>query len=111
VAFLVEEILEGKGYVVLPELFEPTAISEARLHILKLAREQPPGRFLKVGERSRLYQLLEELDIFQQMVQHPQVIEIVEAILGNDMTLGGFSGHILYPNATHMGAHIIPISQ
>ena len=105
-AFLAEEIVQGKGYVLLPKLFKPKEVSEARLQILKLAAEQPAGRFLKTGERSRLYRLLGEAEIFEQMVQHPQVIEVVEAILGSDMTLGGFSAHILYPGASNMGAHV-----
>jgi ectoine hydroxylase-related dioxygenase (phytanoyl-CoA dioxygenase family) len=105
-ASLAEEIVQGKGYVLLPELFTPREISEARLHVLNLATEQPAGRFLKTGERSRLYRLLDEAAIFEQMVKHPRVIEVAEAILGSDMTLGGFSAHILYPGATNMGAHV-----
>lgn len=105
-ASLAKEIVRGKGYVLLPELFTPREISEARSHVLNLATEQPAGRFLKTGERSRLYRLLDEAAIFEQMVQHPRVIEVVEAILGSDMTLGGFSAHILYPGATNMGAHV-----
>jgi hypothetical protein len=50
---LATEILQGKGYVVLPELFMAKEISEARCHILNLAKEQPTGRFMRVGERSR----------------------------------------------------------
>jgi predicted amidohydrolase len=49
-ASLAEEIVQGKGYVLLPELFTPREISEARSHILKQATEQPAGRFLKTGE-------------------------------------------------------------
>ncbi|GAP98379.1 phytanoyl-CoA dioxygenase family protein [Leptolyngbya sp. NIES-2104] len=105
-ASLAAEIVQGKGYVVLPELFTGREISEARSHLLKLAADEPAGRFLKTGERSRLYRLLSEAEIFAQMVQHPQAIEVVEAILGSDMTLGGFSAHILYPGATNMGAHV-----
>ncbi len=105
-ASLAEEIVHGKGYVLLPELFTQKEISEARLQILQLAAEQPAGRFLNAGKRLRLYRLLEEAEIFEQMVQHPKVIEVVEAILGSDMTLGGFSAHILYPGANNMGAHV-----
>lgn len=106
VASLAEEIVRGKGYVLLPDLFTPKEVTEARSQILKLASEQPVGRFLKAGERSRLYRLLDETELFEQMVQHPQVIEVLEAILGSDMTLGGFSAHILYPGASSMGAHV-----
>ncbi|MEB3295148.1 MAG: phytanoyl-CoA dioxygenase family protein [Synechococcales bacterium] len=106
IASLSAEIVHGKGYVVLPELFTPDEMATARSHLLNLATEEPPGRILKAGARSRLYQLLEESDIFVEMVQHPQVMEIAEAIVGSDMTLGGFSAHILYPGATNMGAHV-----
>lgn len=112
-ATLAAAIVRGTGYVVLPELFTPREMSEARLHILELAAEEPAGRSLKTGQRTlrgakraRLYRLLNEAEIFVQMVQHPQVMEVVEAILGSDMTLGGFSAHILYPGATNMGAHV-----
>ncbi|NJK60775.1 MAG: phytanoyl-CoA dioxygenase family protein [Oscillatoriales cyanobacterium SM2_1_8] len=105
-ASLAQEIVQGKGYILLPALFTLEEVSEARLHILKLAQEEPAGRLLKVGERSRLYRLLEEAAIFERMVQHPQVMEVVEAVLGSDMTLGGFSAHILYPGASRMGAHV-----
>lgn len=105
-ASLAEEIVHGKGYVLLPELFTQKEISEARLQILQLAAGQPAGRFLNAGKRLRLYRLLEEAEIFEQMVQHPKVIEVVEAILGSDMTLGGFSAHILYPGAPILLAHV-----
>jgi ectoine hydroxylase-related dioxygenase (phytanoyl-CoA dioxygenase family) len=100
------EIVLGKGYAILPELFTPEEISEARAQILELATAQPVGRFMQAGARSRLYKLLDEAEIFEKMVQHPQVIEIVEAVLGSDMTLGGFSAHILNPGASNMGVHV-----
>jgi ectoine hydroxylase-related dioxygenase (phytanoyl-CoA dioxygenase family) len=106
VTSLATEIVQGKGYVLLPELFPPEAISAARSRILQLATAEPAGRCLKTDNRSRLFRLLEEDAVFAQMVQHPQVMAIVEAIVGDDMTLGGFSAHILHPGATPMGAHV-----
>ncbi|MBE9100583.1 phytanoyl-CoA dioxygenase family protein [Vacuolonema iberomarrocanum] len=103
---LAEEIVQGKGYVLLPELFTPEEMAEARAHILRRASEQPEGKFLHQDGRSRLYDLLSETEIFRQMVQHPQVIEVIDAILGNKVALGGFSAHILYPGASNMGAHV-----
>lgn len=105
-AHLADELLNGKGFVVLPGLFSSKEVAEARLRILELAEGEPAGRFIKAGERSRLYHVLEESEIFEQMVQHPQVMEIAQTVLGTDMTLGGFSAHILYPGATNMGAHV-----
>lgn len=76
---IAEEIVQGNGYVLLPDLFTPSKMAEARRLILKLAATEPVGRFLKSDGRSRLYWLLEEAEIFARMVQHPQVIEVVEA--------------------------------
>ncbi len=39
-------------------------------------------------------------------MQHPRLIEIAEAMLGDDMTLGAYSARILHPGATEMGVHI-----
>lgn len=107
VASLVDEILEGKGYVLIPELLSATQTQEARSLILKLAEEErQQGKLLIDGERERLFNLVFKGEIFEFMVQHPRVIEIIEAILGEDMTLGGFSAHILNPGATNMGVHV-----
>jgi ectoine hydroxylase-related dioxygenase (phytanoyl-CoA dioxygenase family) len=103
---LADEIVQGRGYVLLPELFTPEEMAEARAQILRRASEQPEGKFLHQDGRSRLYDLLSEAEIFRQMVQHPQVIEVIDAILGDKVTLGGFSAHILYPGASNMGAHV-----
>lgn len=102
---LAQEILGGDGYVVLPDLFSPQEMAEARLQILKLVAE-PTARLLKAGARSRLYRLLGESNIFDQMAQHSLVVEIIEKILGDDMTLGGLSAHILDPGASQMGIHV-----
>ncbi|MEX0268812.1 phytanoyl-CoA dioxygenase family protein [Leptolyngbyaceae cyanobacterium UHCC 1019] len=53
--------------------------------------------------RERLYGLIYKGEVFEQMVQHPTVMAIAEAILGVDMTLSGFSAHILQPGASCMG--------
>ncbi len=54
------------------------------------------------GHRERVLGLVYKGEIFELMVQHPIVVEITEAIVGSDMTLGGFSAHILHPGATNM---------
>lgn len=105
-AVLVDEILHGQGYVLLPELFSPQEMAAARDLILATAAA-PDSRCVLASEgRSRVYGLLQAAAIFRQMVQHPQVIAVTESILGADMTLGGFSAHVLYPGAASMGAHV-----
>lgn len=107
VANLVDEIIQGKGYVLIPELLSTKQAQEARSLVLKLAEEERhQGKLLIDGDKERLYGLIYKGEIFEVMVQHPTVIEIIETILGTDMTLGGFSSHILNPGATNMGVHV-----
>jgi ectoine hydroxylase-related dioxygenase (phytanoyl-CoA dioxygenase family) len=107
VTSLVNEIIEGKGYVLIPEVLSPVQAEEARTLVLQLAdEERQQGKLLIDGNRERLYGLIYKGKIFEFMVQHPIVIEIIEAILGDDMTLAGASAHILHPGATSMGVHI-----
>ncbi|MGF1482078.1 MAG: phytanoyl-CoA dioxygenase family protein [Cyanophyceae cyanobacterium] len=107
VASIKHEILEGRGYVLIPEVLSITQANEARSLVLQhAAQEKQQGKLLIDGKRERLYSLLYRGKIFEQMVQHPLVLEVVEAILGSEITLGGFSAHILHPGATEMGVHV-----
>lgn len=107
VASLANEIIEGKGYVLIPEVLSATQAEEARSLVLKLAKkEKLLGKVLLDEQKERVYGLVYKGEIFELMVQHPRVIEVIEAILGTDMTLGGFSSHILNPGAKNMGVHV-----
>lgn len=107
VASLVDEIIAGKGYVVIPEVLNPTQADEARSLVLELAKkEKLQGKVLLDELKERVYGLVYKGEIFELMVQHPTVIAIIEAILGKDATLGGFSAHIINPDATNMGVHV-----
>ncbi|MBD2472393.1 phytanoyl-CoA dioxygenase family protein [Nostoc sp. FACHB-145] len=107
VASLVNEIINGKGYVVIPEVLSAAQAETARSTVLKLAQqERERGQVMSEGQRERVHGLVYKGEIFELMVQHPTVIKIIEAIVGADMTLGGFSAHILHPGATNMGVHV-----
>ncbi|MCW5317901.1 phytanoyl-CoA dioxygenase [Nostoc sp. KVJ3] len=107
VVSLVEEIIQGKGYVLIPELLSPVQSEEARSLVLEIAeKEKPLGKVLLDDQRERIYGLIYKGKIFELMVQHPTVIEVIETIVGKDMTLGTFSAHILNPGATNMGVHV-----
>ncbi|MEM9541800.1 MAG: phytanoyl-CoA dioxygenase family protein [Cyanobacteria bacterium P01_E01_bin.42] len=104
---LAREIITGKGYILLPDILTLAEAEEARSLVLyqaKLEREQ--GKVLRHENRERLYGLIYKGTIFEKIVQHPQVLAIVEQILGTDLILGGFSAHILYQNAIRMGSHV-----
>ena len=106
-AELRKEIVEGKGYVVLPDLLSRTEATKARNLILKYAQQdKQEGKLVVQGAKERLYGLIYKDDIFSRLVEDKLILGIIEAILGEDIILGGFSAHILHPNAKRMGVHV-----
>ena len=104
---LSQEIVRGKGYVLLPDLLSSSEIKEARELISQIARqERQQGKLAVRDNKERLYGLIYKGNIFSKLVQQQAIIAITEAILGEDIILGGFSAHILHPKATRMGIHV-----
>lgn len=107
IAELTEEIIQGKGYIVLPDLLSLQETTEARNLILELAQQEKQENKLVVqGKKERLYGLIYKGEIFAKLVQDRLILAVVEAILGEDIILGGFSAHILNPGAKRMGIHV-----
>ena len=101
------EIIQGKGYVVLPDLLSLKEATEARNLILEIAeREKQDGRLVAQGKKERLYGLIYKGDVFTKLVENKVLLSVIEAILGEDIVLGGFSAHILHPGAKRMGIHV-----
>ncbi|AFZ37524.1 Phytanoyl-CoA dioxygenase [Stanieria cyanosphaera PCC 7437] len=104
---LAKEIIDGKGYVLLPNLLTQAEAKTASNLILELAeQEKKVGKLVIQEQKERLYGLIYQGKIFEKMVQHPTVLSIVETILGQNLILGGFSAHILHPGAKRMGVHV-----
>lgn len=104
---LTAEIVQGKGYVVLPDLMSLKETREARDLIIQLAqKEKQENRLVVQGKKERLYGLIYKGEVFTKLVQDQLILSIVEAILGEDFILGGFSAHILRSGAERMGIHV-----
>jgi hypothetical protein len=103
----VEQLIDGPGFVLIPNLMSAAEADEARSRVLELA-SSPSA--LELGKaragQQHVRGLLAHGEIFERIVQHPTLIEIAEAMLGDDMTLGAYSARILHPGATEMGVHI-----
>jgi ectoine hydroxylase-related dioxygenase (phytanoyl-CoA dioxygenase family) len=92
---------------VLPDILSPAEVKEARDLILQLARrERDHLKLIVKGRKERLYGLIYKGDIFSKLVEEKLIIKLVEAILGKDMILAGFSAHILHSKARRMGVHV-----
>jgi ectoine hydroxylase-related dioxygenase (phytanoyl-CoA dioxygenase family) len=108
-ADIVAELIEGNGYAILPNLIAPGEAARVR-EILLACSDAPlvkglPARNLATGQRT-VGSLLHRGEIFERLVQHPALMEIGEALLGDDMTLSSYAARILEPGARQMGAHI-----
>jgi ectoine hydroxylase-related dioxygenase (phytanoyl-CoA dioxygenase family) len=109
VSEIVDQLIDGPGFVLLPNLVPASDAVEARSRALEIAASPSAPALGKRNERIRQQHvrgLLEHGEIFERMVQHPAIIEIAEAMLGDDMTLGAYSARILHPGATEMGVHV-----
>ena len=103
----VDQLIDGPGFVLIPNLMTASEAAEARSRVLEIAGS-PSATELgnpRAGQQ-HVRGLLAHAEIFERMVQHPALIEIAEAMLGDDMTLGAYSARILHPGATEMGVHI-----
>ena len=106
-ARMTAEITEGKGYVMLPNLITPEEAAEARQVVLDAAeRDRKKDKVIVQGKKERLYGLIYKSDIFTKMAQHESLLTIVDAIIGKEAILGGFSAHVLHPGAKSMGIHV-----
>ena len=105
----VEQLIDGPGYVLIPNLMTASEAAEARSRVLEIASSSWASDFGrrndKIGQQ-HVRGLLAHSEIFERMVQHPALIEIAEAMLGDDMTLGAYSARILHPGSIEMGVHV-----
>src|SRR6266478_2231392 len=106
---IVDQLIDGPGFVLIPNLIDASEAAQARSRALEVAASPSATAFGRRNEKTRQQHvrgLLAHGEIFERLVQHPAVIEIAEAMLGDDMTLGAYSARILHPGAIEMGVHV-----
>jgi ectoine hydroxylase-related dioxygenase (phytanoyl-CoA dioxygenase family) len=109
VSAIVEQLIDGPGYVLIPNLMTAADAADARSRALEIAASPSAAMFGKRNQTTghqHLRGLLAHGEVFERMAQHPAIVEIAEAMLGDDMTLGAYSARIMYPGATRMGVHV-----
>ena len=109
VSAIVEELIDGNGFILLPGLMAASEVADARSRALEIASSPSAAALGRRNERTgqqHVRGLLAHGEVFARMVQHPAIVEIAESMLGDDMTLGAYSARILYPGAIEMGVHI-----
>ncbi|MEL6943218.1 MAG: phytanoyl-CoA dioxygenase family protein [Bacteroidota bacterium] len=109
----VEELLNGKGYFILPQLFSDEEIKVARdlIHLYSNVETNNATHFQgknedKIQLQRRVWNLLNKGDIFVKMVQHPILMQIGRASLGDEFCLGSIAVNRLLPGGPGQEAHI-----
>ena len=102
--------LDQSGIVLLKDLISVSTTSQLRERALELAiAEQKAGKghtYLPNGNAQRVWNLINKGEIFEEAIQHPQMLNAMEYLLGADCTLSSFTVNILYPGAPDAGLHI-----
>lgn len=109
----VDELLNGKGYFIIPQLIPSDKISVARdiIHFHSNTDSNKATHFQgknedKIQLQRRVWNLLNKGDVFVEMVQHPILMQIAEAFLGNEFCLGSIAANRILPGGPGQEAHI-----
>ena len=102
--------LDQSGFLLLKDVVSASAASQLRERSLELAMaEQKAGKghtYLPNKTAQRVWNLIDKGEIFEEVIQHPQMLDAMEYLLGSDCTLSSFTVNILYPGAPDAGLHI-----
>lgn len=108
-----QELLTGKGYIIIPQLFSAEEIREAR-EIILFHSNQTDSTVThfqgknddKIKLQRRVWNLLNKGDIFVKMVQHPLLMQIGGAFLGDEFCLGSIAANRILPGGPGQEAHV-----
>ena len=109
---IVDELLLGDGAVVIRDAFDSATIENARAIIHEQsADEDKETHFQGANEdtihlQRRVWNLLAKGEVFENMVQHPDVVAITSAFLGSQFHLGSIAANRLLPGGPGQEPHI-----
>ena len=110
---LLEELLTGRGAIILRQAFDADVVAEARalIHHYTAEEDDKETHFLgastdELNLQRRVWNLLNKGEVFEQMVQHPVVMKIVGAFLGDEFIMGSVAANRIMPGGPGQEPHI-----
>jgi ectoine hydroxylase-related dioxygenase (phytanoyl-CoA dioxygenase family) len=104
---IVEEILFGQGYVLIPHLLNEDDVSICNKKIENLlisdSADVSPH---KAHGRRRIFNLVYEGEIFEKILTHPKIFDFVRKIFSSDFIVSDFSAHLLMPGSSGQTVHV-----
>ena len=108
---IVGELTEGRGYVVVEELFDRGTVAEAKARLIELAAAQAPGggeslpSEMMQGE-DQVYNLVDKGRVFERMAEEPTILEVFSRILESEMKLGSLAARIVRRESDPQPPHL-----
>ena len=110
---LLDELLTGGGALVVRDAFPPADIAEARrlITLYSSTEDDKVTHFHGAHEEEvhlqrRVWNLLDKGEVFERMVQHPVVMRIVGAFLGDAFIMGSVAANRILPGGPGQEPHI-----
>ncbi len=110
---LIAELLTGSGAIVIRDAFSATDIGRARDQIMHLSSVEDDRETHFQGAnpdslhlQRRVWNLLNKGEVFEEMVQHPTVMEIISKFLGTAFIMGSVAANRLLPGGPGQEPHI-----
>ncbi len=109
---IIDELLAGAGAVVIRGAFSNADVAEARRLIMMLSADVDKETHFqganedKLHLQRRVWNLLNKGEIFESMIQHPDVVKIASSFLGDKFILGSVAANRLLPGGPGQEPHI-----
>jgi ectoine hydroxylase-related dioxygenase (phytanoyl-CoA dioxygenase family) len=110
---ILDELLTGDGTVAIRQLFPPEEVAEARRLITHYSSTEDDkvthfhgAHEDQVHLQRRVWNLLDKGEVFERMVQHPVVMRIVGAFLGDAFIMGSVAANRLLPGGPGQEPHV-----
>jgi ectoine hydroxylase-related dioxygenase (phytanoyl-CoA dioxygenase family) len=98
--------LKADGFVVVPELLESSTLAEMRRSLAESLASEPSGRNNFEGYRTqRIYSLVARGRVFEDLVTHPLVLSICDALLEENYLLTASQAIAIAPGETPQALH------
>ncbi len=100
--------LEGDGFTILERVISDDTIEALLADVHRLERDrgsEPANNRFEGGSTTRTYNLLAHGDIWQQVPVQPQVLELIEGVLGAECLVSSLASISLAPGETAQVLH------
>lgn len=110
-----DELLHGKGAVLIPGLFTSDQVVEARGIVMEHSENESAKVTHFQGEaetkgrinlQRRVWNLLAKGEVFSQMATHPLVMTVLRRFLGTEFTMGSIAANRILPGGPGQEPHV-----